>query len=218
MGGGGQLVHARELAKKFGDFEAVRGIDLDVSRGEAFGFLGPNGAGKSSTMRMLGCVSPPSGGELSIVGLDPVRDGPVIRARLGVVPQEDTLDVELTVRENLLIYGRYFGLPRPLIRERTARLLEFVLFVLLNGVGTAIQLLCLGCARYVLGFTGPVALNIALLLGIGLGTLFRFWSYRTWVFLARALPVPAAQEPGEEAEPARRWPAPGWACRRRPAG
>ena len=107
-------------------FTAVDGIDFDLRRGEAFGFLGPNGAGKSSTMRMIGCVSPPSGGELSILGLDPVADGPAIRARLGVVPQEDTLDVELTVRENLLIYGRYFGLPRDVIRERTARLLEFV--------------------------------------------------------------------------------------------
>ena len=106
------LVRARGLTKRFGGFTAVAGIDFQLRRGEAFGFLGPNGAGKSSTMRMLGCVSPPSGGELSILGMDPVRDGPAIRARLGVVPQEDTLDVELTVRENLLIYGRYFGLPR----------------------------------------------------------------------------------------------------------
>ncbi|HXA27948.1 MAG TPA: ABC transporter ATP-binding protein [Candidatus Angelobacter sp.] len=105
---------------------AVAGIDFDLRRGEAFGFLGPNGAGKSSTMRMIGCVSPPSGGELTILGMDPVADGPAIRARLGVVPQEDTLDVELTVQENLIIYGRYFGLPRPVIAERTARLLEFV--------------------------------------------------------------------------------------------
>ena len=120
------LVRARGLAKRFGDFIAVDGIDFELHRGEAFGFLGPNGAGKSSTMRMLGCVSPPSGGELSILGLDPVRDGSAIRARLGVVPQEDTLDVELTVQENLLIYGRYFGLPRQLIRERAARLLDFV--------------------------------------------------------------------------------------------
>jgi len=104
----------------------VDGIDFDLYRGEAFGFLGPNGAGKSSTMRMIGCVSPPTEGELTILGADPVRNGPAIRARLGVVPQEDTLDVELTVRENLLVYGRYFGLPRALIRERTAQLLEFV--------------------------------------------------------------------------------------------
>jgi lipooligosaccharide transport system ATP-binding protein len=120
------LVRARGLTKRFGDFTAVDGIDFELHRGEAFGFLGPNGAGKSSTMRMLGCISPPSGGELSILGLDPVRDGSAIRARLGVVPQEDTLDLELTVQENLLIYGRYFGLPRQLIRERTTRLLEFV--------------------------------------------------------------------------------------------
>jgi lipooligosaccharide transport system ATP-binding protein len=120
------LVRARGLIKRFGTFTAVAGVDFDLYRGEAFGFLGPNGAGKSSTMRMIGCVSPPSGGELTILGRDPVRDGSAIRARLGVVPQEDTLDVELTVRENLLVYGRYFGLPRKLIRERTEQLLEFV--------------------------------------------------------------------------------------------
>jgi lipooligosaccharide transport system ATP-binding protein len=120
------LITARGLTKRFGDFTAVDGIDFELRRGEAFGFLGPNGAGKSSTMRMIGCVSPPSGGELSILGLDPVLAGPAIRARLGVVPQEDTLDVELTVRENLLIYGRYFGLPRSIIAERTSKLLDFV--------------------------------------------------------------------------------------------
>jgi len=120
------LVRARGLIKRFGGFTAVNGIDFELYRGEAFGFLGPNGAGKSSTMRMIGCVSPPSGGELSILGMNPVRDGSAIRARLGVVPQEDTLDVELTVRENLLVYGRYFGLPRKLIRDRTTELLEFV--------------------------------------------------------------------------------------------
>src|SRR5215468_4387779 len=120
------LVRARGLTKRFGDFTAVDGIDFDLYRGEAFGFLGPNGAGKSSTMRMIACVSPPTDGELTILGADPRRDGPAIRARLGVVPQEDTLDVELTVRENLLVYGRYFGLPRAVIRERTAQLLDFV--------------------------------------------------------------------------------------------
>ena len=120
------LVRARGLTKRFGSFTAVDGIDFDLYRGEAFGFLGPNGAGKSSTMRMIGCVSPPTAGELTILGRDPVRDGSAIRGRLGVVPQEDTLDVELTVVENLLVYGRYFGLPRRVIRERTAALLEFV--------------------------------------------------------------------------------------------
>ena len=120
------LVRARGLTKRFGDFTAVDGIDFSISRGEAFGFLGPNGAGKSSTMRMIGCVSPPTSGELTILGLDPVANGPAIRARLGVVPQENTLDIELTVQENLLVYGRYFGLPRSAIRERSAMLLDFV--------------------------------------------------------------------------------------------
>jgi lipooligosaccharide transport system ATP-binding protein len=120
------LIRATGLTKRFGEFTAVDGINFELRRGEAFGFLGPNGAGKSSTMRMIGCVSPPSGGELIILGMNPVTDGPAIRARLGVVPQEDSLDLELTVRENLLIYGRYFGLQRAVIAERTARLLEFV--------------------------------------------------------------------------------------------
>ena len=120
------LVHVRGLRKSYGDFEAVRGIDVDVWQGEAFGFLGPNGAGKSSTMRMIGAVSPASGGTLRILGLDPATDGPAIRARLGVCPQDDTLDTELTVRENLTIYGRYFGLSRAECRSRADELLEFV--------------------------------------------------------------------------------------------
>lgn len=112
--------------KRFGDFTAVDGIDVEVRSGEAFGFLGPNGAGKSSTMRMVGCTSPPSGGELRILDLDPVRDGPAIRARLGVCPQLDNLDPELTVRENLTVYARYFGISRRAARERAAELLDFV--------------------------------------------------------------------------------------------
>jgi lipooligosaccharide transport system ATP-binding protein len=120
------LVHARGLVKRFGTLVAVDEIDFDVQRGEAFGFLGPNGAGKTSTMRMIGCVSPPSGGTLRILGLDPVANGAEIRARLGVVPQQDTLDSELTVRENVIIYGRYFGLPRAELRKRADELLEFV--------------------------------------------------------------------------------------------
>jgi lipooligosaccharide transport system ATP-binding protein len=120
------LAHARGLVKRFGELVAVDGIDFDVQRGEAFGFLGPNGAGKTSTMRMIGCVSPPSGGTLRILGLDPVADGAEIRARLGVVPQQDTLDFELTVRENIIIYGRDFGLARTELRKRADELLEFV--------------------------------------------------------------------------------------------
>jgi lipooligosaccharide transport system ATP-binding protein len=122
----GALIRARGLVKRFGGFTAVDGIDVDVAPGEAFGFLGPNGAGKSSTMRMIGAVSPPTAGELRILGLDPAAEGPQIRARLGVVPQTDNLDLELTVEENLLVYGRYFGLPRATVRARAAELLEFV--------------------------------------------------------------------------------------------
>jgi lipooligosaccharide transport system ATP-binding protein len=120
------VAEARGLTKCFGDFTAVDAIDFAVRRGEAFGFLGPNGAGKSSTMRMIGATSPLTDGFLRVLGLDPARHGADIRARLGVVPQEDTLDTELTVAENLLIYGRYFGLSRVVLRERIARLLDFV--------------------------------------------------------------------------------------------
>jgi lipooligosaccharide transport system ATP-binding protein len=126
VGENGVLIEARGLVKRFGTFTAVDGIDLDVRAGEAFGFLGPNGAGKSSTMRMIGCVSARSSGSLRILGMDPVRDGPAIRARLGVCPQQDSLDMELTVAENLLVYSRYFGIPRRVARERTAELLDFV--------------------------------------------------------------------------------------------
>jgi lipooligosaccharide transport system ATP-binding protein len=122
---GDGLVQARDLRKSFGEFEAVRGIDVDVARGEVFGFLGPNGAGKSSTMRMIACVSPRSGGTLQVLGMDPDVDGPRIRARIGVVPQLDNLDQELTVRENLQVYGRYFGLPRARVREKAVELMQF---------------------------------------------------------------------------------------------
>ena len=122
----GEVVRARGLVKCFGAATAVDGIDVDIAPGEAFGFLGPNGAGKSTTMRMIGAVSPPTAGELRILGMDPAVDGPAIRARLGVVPQTDNLDLELTVAENLHVYGRYFGLPRATVRRRTAELLDFV--------------------------------------------------------------------------------------------
>jgi len=120
------LVFARGLRKQFGDFVAVDGIDFDVARGEAFGFLGPNGAGKTSTMRMIACLSPRSGGDLSVLGMDPERDGSAIRARLGLVPQLDSLDLELTVLDNLILYGRYFSLPRREARRRAEELLDFV--------------------------------------------------------------------------------------------
>jgi lipooligosaccharide transport system ATP-binding protein len=123
---GQPLIHARGLVKRFGELVAVDAIDFDLRRGEAFGFLGPNGAGKTSTMRMIGCVSPVTDGTLRVFGLDPMRDGVKIRSRLGVVPQLDTLDMELTVRENIIIYGRYFGIPRRALGERADELLDFV--------------------------------------------------------------------------------------------
>ncbi len=127
MDGAGRVsvVVARELTKRFGDFEAVHGINFSIERGESFGFLGPNGAGKTSTMRMISAVSQPTSGSLSVFGLDPRADGPEIRARLGVVPQEDTLELELTVRLNLEMFGRYFDLPRRVLRERADELLAF---------------------------------------------------------------------------------------------
>jgi lipooligosaccharide transport system ATP-binding protein len=120
------LILACGLVKRFGTFTAVDGIDVEVQRGESFGFLGPNGAGKSSTMRMIGCVSPITGGELRVFGLDPARDGKRIRSRIGVVPQLDQLDEQLTVADNLIIYGRYFDLSRAECKRRTAELLDFV--------------------------------------------------------------------------------------------
>ena len=120
------LIVARGLTKRFGAFTAVDGIDFEVARGESFGFLGPNGAGKTSTMRMIGCVSPASGGTLTVLGLDPASDGPRIRAKIGVVPQQDTLDTDLSVRENLVIYGRYFDLSYREAGRRADELLDFV--------------------------------------------------------------------------------------------
>lgn len=117
---------AESLVKRFGEFEAVRGIDVRIGRGESFGFLGPNGAGKSSTMRMIGCVSPVTSGTLRIFGLDPARHGAEIRARLGVVPQLDNLDTELTLLDNLVVYGRYFDIPRRECVRRADELLDFV--------------------------------------------------------------------------------------------
>jgi lipooligosaccharide transport system ATP-binding protein len=119
------LVQARGLTKRFGDFVAVDSVDFDIAKGEAFGFLGPNGAGKTSTMKMITTVSPITDGKLSVFGLDPTTDGRAIRQRIGVVPQEDNLDLELTVAENLYVYGRYHDMDRSAIRARIVELLEF---------------------------------------------------------------------------------------------
>jgi lipooligosaccharide transport system ATP-binding protein len=119
------VVVARDLTKRFGEFEAVRGVDFDVRERECFGFLGPNGAGKTTTMRMISCTSPPTSGELSVLGL-PSSRGRDIRRRMGVVPQENNLDEEVTVVENLLIYARYFDIPRREARSAAEELLHFV--------------------------------------------------------------------------------------------
>ena len=120
------LVHARGLTKRFDAMTAVDGVDFDVATGEAFGFLGPNGAGKTSTMKMIACSSPITAGELTVIGMDPRTQAPEIKAHLGVVPQTDNLDAELTVRENLEMYARYFDIPDDVARQRTDELLEFV--------------------------------------------------------------------------------------------
>ena len=120
-----KLIVARGLTKTYGDFIAVDGIDFDVAKGESFGFLGPNGAGKSTTMRIIGATSVRTSGTLTILGKDPEINGPQIRAHLGVVPQQDNLDVELTVSENIFIYGRYFGLSSSFINKKIPELLEF---------------------------------------------------------------------------------------------
>ncbi len=122
----GPLIAARGLTKSFGSLTAVDGIDFDVERGEVFGFLGPNGAGKTSTMRMIGCTSPRTGGTLQVMGMDPAIRSAEIKARLGVVPQADNLDIELTVRENLEMYARYFDVPRDTAKTRVDELIDFV--------------------------------------------------------------------------------------------
>lgn len=120
-----RVISASGLTKRYGEFTAVDGIDFEVARGESFGILGPNGAGKSTTMRMIAATLLRTSGDLTILGKDPSKEGPAIRAHLGVVPQQDNNDAELTVRENLYVYGRYFGLPRSYLNPRIDELLAF---------------------------------------------------------------------------------------------
>lgn len=120
------VVDARDLRKRYADFEAVAGISFRIERGTCFGFLGPNGAGKTSTMRMVQAVSAPTSGKLTVLGRDPVREGRAVRARIGVVPQDDNLDPDLDVMENLYVYARYFGIPRAVAEKRSRELLDFV--------------------------------------------------------------------------------------------
>jgi lipooligosaccharide transport system ATP-binding protein len=138
-------IEARQLVKRFGELTAVDGIDVTVQPGEAFGFLGPNGAGKSSAMRMIACVSPPTSGTLRVLGMDASTSGRQIRGRIGVVPQTDTLDSELSVRENLWIYGRYFDIPRSVLRGRVDELLQFA--QLSERAGSVVEQLSGGMKR-----------------------------------------------------------------------
>jgi len=119
------LIKAESLTKKYDDFVAVDGINFQVKKGESFGLLGPNGAGKSTTMRMIASTLERTSGELKILGMDPNKQGPKIRAYLGVVPQTDNLDTELKVHENLYIYGRYFGFGKKYIQNKIEELLDF---------------------------------------------------------------------------------------------
>jgi lipooligosaccharide transport system ATP-binding protein len=139
------LIHARGLTKRFGAFLAVDGITFDVHSGEAFGFLGPNGAGKTSTMRMIACASPVTSGELRVLDMSPHSHASRIKARLGVVPQQDNLDMEITVRENLLMYARYFDIPRTTAQERADELLQFV--ELADRAGAQVESLSGGMKR-----------------------------------------------------------------------
>ena len=139
------LIQAKGLSKRFGELAAVDAVDFEVRRGEAFGFLGPNGAGKTSTMRMIGCTSPPSGGTLRVIGMNPVSQASEIKARIGVVPQTDNLDLELTVRENLEMYARYFDIPKEVAHPRIDELIGFV--HLEEKVGSKVEPLSGGMKR-----------------------------------------------------------------------
>ena len=139
------LIQAEGLSKRFGELAAVDAVDFEVRKGEAFGFLGPNGAGKTSTMRMIGCTSPPSGGTLRVIGMDPVSQASEVKARIGVVPQMDNLDIELTVRENLEMYARYFDIPRGVADPRIDELIDFV--QLREKVGSKVEPLSGGMKR-----------------------------------------------------------------------
>ncbi len=119
------MIEARGLTKRYGDFTAVDSVSFEVAPGESFGLLGPNGAGKSTSMRMIGGTALRTAGELTVLGLDPEERGPEVRASLGVVPQQDALDEELRVRDNLIVYGRYFGLPMSYLKPKADELLEF---------------------------------------------------------------------------------------------
>jgi lipooligosaccharide transport system ATP-binding protein len=119
------ILAAKGIRKSYGGREVVAGIDLELERGECYGLLGPNGAGKTTTLRMLLGLTNPDAGSITLLGLPVPQAAREARIRVGVVPQIDNLDPDFTVRENLLVYGRYFGLTQAEVEERLPRLLEF---------------------------------------------------------------------------------------------
>lgn len=120
------IITAKNLFKKYGDLTAVDGISFEIQEGECFGFLGPNGAGKTSTIKMIHCVSPVTAGTLTVDGLPAHIDNRILKKKTGVIPQEITLDIDLTVRENLMVFSRFFDIPKCVARERIEGLLKFV--------------------------------------------------------------------------------------------
>jgi lipooligosaccharide transport system ATP-binding protein len=120
------VVEADGLVKRYNGFTAVNGIDLRIRRGECFGFLGPNGAGKTTTIRMIHCFTPVTEGRLRVFGLDALSHARAIKSRIGVCPQEDNLDIDFSVRKNLLVFSRYFGIPKQEAEKRADELIRFV--------------------------------------------------------------------------------------------
>ena len=142
------VIHANELTKRFGDFTAVDSISFSVSRQECFGFLGPNGAGKSSTIGMITAISPVTSGHLEVGGLDVVKRSRMVRRIVGVVPQEDTLDDDMTAIQNLRVYARYYDMPAPLAQSRSRELLD--LFQLTDKANSEVDALSGGMRRRLL--------------------------------------------------------------------
>jgi lipooligosaccharide transport system ATP-binding protein len=120
------VVTVKQLVKDFGELRAVDHVDFEIAHGECFGFLGPNGAGKTTVMRILHCFIEPTGGNVSLFDMNLNGHQSLIKARLGVMPQEDNLDLDLTVFENLIVYARYFDIPRQKASSLASTLLKYV--------------------------------------------------------------------------------------------
>jgi len=120
------VVSAKDVIKDYNSFRAVDGVSFKILGGECFGFLGPNGAGKTSIMRMIYCFMPPTSGSINVFGMDVYKDSSIIKSRIGVMPQDDNLDIDLSVFENLIVYARYFDIPKKISSSKAWQLLKFV--------------------------------------------------------------------------------------------